>query len=329
MPRVLNLGPQALFSRVTVTDLLVFEGVYEAWLNGKGLRKELRKFGGASEKMWKLIFERLASSLGCANGRQLMARCRKEGVRSPGHVLHKGIKSILRQLRDLVEEAKERSKRVVIDGSEFGISWLLPRVLAGSRWLETHVGNELEISQSSWQHYLGRLESGEADLCLGTHCDHGPSLQSEVVLTLPRWLIYPKKGAFQPPSDGLKSLDSLRYATVFALAGDVSPSLAKVYELLPRPEPPGRRIYVQSVALMYLYARQGLGVAIGYDPIFGISDAKESPLAAVPILDGKVKPAQITVYRRAQAELSEAAESLGKAIRAVSAQIQTKQRQLF
>jgi hypothetical protein len=75
---------------------------------------------------------------------------------------------------------------------------------------------------------------------------------------------------------------------------------------------------------MYLYARQGLGVTIGYHPCFGISDAKLSPLAAVPILDERVEPAQITLYRRAGAYLSEPAEALHQAIREVSKEIQQK-----
>lgn len=325
MPRELDLGPGALLPRVRITDLVIFDGVYESWLNREGFLKELKKYGGASESVWRDIFDRLARGLGCASGRELMGRSRKEGDRSPASVLHQKIKPILEDLRKLQEDAKGRSKRVVIEGSEFGISWLLARVLARSGWLEKHPQNELEINQSGWRHYLARLERGDVDLCLGTKCEHSTVLQSERVLTLRRWLIYPRKGAFQPPPEGLESLDMLRQATVFTLAGDVSPSLAKVYASLPLPEPPGRRIHVQSVALMYLYARQGLGVAIGYDPYFGISDAKQSPLAAVPIRDKRVEPAEITIYRRAKTELSEAAESLRQAIHKVSAEIEKKQ----
>lgn len=315
-----------VFPRVTVSDLELFAAVFDAWLHKQRFHEKLEEYG-SSEKHWRDISDRLAADLGCASGVELREKCRARGggsaARAPATVFYQGLGALLRDLKKLARDARGRSRRVVVEGSEFGIGWLLPRVLARSKWLERHPDNELEIRQSKWKQYLGALERGEADLCLGTRCPHSVGVDAELALPLERWLIYPKQGAWQPPREGVKSLDVLRKATVFLLAAEeVSPSLARINRLVPPAEPPGRRIHVQTVALLYLYARQGLGAGIGYHPYFGISDAKASPLAAAPILDRRVEPAQITLYRRAGEELPEAAASLRQAIVEVCKRIQ-------
>jgi DNA-binding transcriptional LysR family regulator len=237
----------------------------------------------------------------------------------PEVIFHEGLRTWLEEFVDLLDRCQRGFKTVRVQGGEFSILWLLPRVLRESGFLEHHRDVELDIAQGTWQEFLHNLEQDRVELGLGPPVQRErlpDNITADEVLTMRRALIchtVRHRDLALRSSPGGIELSELRAETVFVLSGDTIP-LFKMGDVLPRPEGPGRWIYVDSVSHAYAYVKQGLGVAIGYEKKYGLGDPGKQ-VAAIDFPEGKVPPAVICLYRRTDKPLPPEARALADAIR--------------
>lgn len=325
MPTSREIDANIPLATLSISDMHVIRDHFPAWQTQRHKAfKEQLESQNISIDVWNKTWKRVAEGLGLDGpGDVLRSAGEPHPHESPARVIFDCVCGLLRSLDEAVTRAIHKRAKVLIEGSEIGILWLLPRVLSKqfkSGWLQEFPDVDPVINQTRWSEYIPKLAKSNLDLCIGPDCDVGTDIVKEPVLTIRRDLIYSKDGVQPPPGD-LKDLSPLRDMTVFALAGDQGPNY-HVNLMLPDPVPPGRRIYVDSIAHMYQYVRQGIGVAVGYHPYFGHIDRQDSNIKTARILDPDLQPVRIILFHRRGAPFSKATTALADEIRRVSREIQ-------
>ena len=312
-------GRHAGFLGLSLDDLVCLRDLYQGLREGKDLETLIAAMGVGRNKSYRLLGPLQTVDPRGRKG-DVVKKLRK--AVNPAHlpevIFHEGLRAWLEDFVSLLQRCQRGHKTIRVQGGEFSILWLLPRVLKESKFLEQFPDVEMEIARATWQEFLHGLANDRVKLGMGPAVppERLPAaVTAETVLTMRRALICHKGShrhlALRPP--GELGLEDLRSETVFVLSGDAIP-LFRMNEVLPRPESGGRWFYVDSISHMYAYVKQGLGVAIGYEKKYGLGESDKA-LTAIEFPEGLVSPAVICLYRRTDKPLPPEALALVHAIR--------------
>jgi DNA-binding transcriptional LysR family regulator len=279
-------------------DLVLLRKFYQDIRNREGtITALMRKFALSRDRAYGLL-GLLPVPVG-RNGKRDFDRVQKaeHPAELPEVVFHEGLCAWLEDFAELARRTGRGGKILRVRGSEFAVHYLFPKALGHSKFLDKHTDVEMDISRSGWREMLQDVARGRAELGIGPEVrkEHLSKLIVKPVLRMQRALIfapehYPDLAARAP---GEITLSELRYHKVFVLSGDAVPTFP-MRRLLPAPEPPGRWIYVDSISHMYAFAKEGLGLALGYEKKFGRDDPGKG-VKAVELQD-PLPPAVICLY---------------------------------
>jgi DNA-binding transcriptional LysR family regulator len=316
MPQLSNEHPDAICPRLTINDLFIFRDVYEGMRAGKGLESIGREIGVSRKKCY-LVLKAVAQGLigpgaKWSTLRLKPSRSENEKDESPAGRFYDGLDAVLQKLKELVIAGRAaQARRVVIEGTETCLRWLLPQVLKGSGFLDK-TRAVLEIKRAPAERFIPHVQNGRADLALGSDLTLPSDIHQELLLTVPRSLIYPKKHTFRcgkAPAE--VALADLSHETVFVLTPKAFQQFRFDHHLSPKGQ--GRKVYVDAISHMYQYVAQGLGVAVAYPPWFVGNEGK--PVESCELVDEKAFPAaNFYLYSAKGRALSEPAARLKQAI---------------
>ena len=301
----------AICPLLTVNDLFIFQDLYKRLINREDWT-EIRNKLPTTDKVINRIVANVKQALNISEpGRDFLRKAAQESG-APTR-FHAGISKLLKELTTLVHECNQ-APRVNVQGSEFCILSLLPRVLKESAFLTKHPDAVLDIRRARWSRMLANLEKGRIDMALGSPAPSASErIKREILLTVERVIIYHKDHRFACKKEGFEiGLDDLGTETVFVLSGDAVPSFCMEEELLP-PVKPGRRIYLDSISHMYQYVYRDLGVAIGYDLRFS-PFPRDEVIKETPLRHRGMPAAVFCLYTRMDRDLPPDARDLKDAI---------------
>ncbi|HVS39330.1 MAG TPA: substrate-binding domain-containing protein [Gemmataceae bacterium] len=313
------------FLQLSLDDLVCLRDLYQGLREGKDLETLSAAMGVGRNKSYRLLGPlQMVDPRGHKGDVVKKLRKAENAADLPEVIFHEGLRAWLDDFASLLQRCQRGHKTIRIQGGEFSILWLLPRVLKESRFLELHPDVEMEIAQATWQEFLHGLAHDRVELGIGPAVppERLPAaVTGEKVLTMKRALLCHKGThrhlAQRPPGD--LGLEDLRSETVFVLSGDTIP-LFRMNDVLPRPQSGGRWIHVDSISHMYAYVKQGLGVAIGYEKKYGLGEPDKA-LTAVEFPQGVVPPAVICLYHRTDKPVPPEALALVEAIKALSRRV--------
>jgi DNA-binding transcriptional LysR family regulator len=314
MPQLSREHPEAVFSRLSVNDLFILRDLLLR-AQGESVTDVRKRLGIGKRKMDKLKAALAGYTLG-AGASEARLFGKNQAILQP---LRKNLPALLEKLKDIAGECrKAQENRVVVQGSEFCVLWILPKVLAASGYLDKNPGVALDIKRAYFKRFMTHLQDGRTDLALGPEVPMPIAVERRLVLTVPRALIYPEGHRFacgKPPEDvGLRDLAG---ETVFVLTSAGVPAFP-MEKYLARPKGGGRHVYVDSISHMYRYVSEKLGVAVGYAPSFAPIETRP-PVQAVLLDKSEVPPAEFYLYFPKNRALSPPAAALKSAIQCIMA----------
>jgi hypothetical protein len=268
MPPRIKAHRDVVCPDLTIKDLVFFRQIFASLRAGK-IQREIATEMKISLKTVQRVIRAVEKALdvpGTAPGFIRKSAEAKDGSGSPAARFHAALGLLIHDLTLLVEDCRKapQQERVIIQGTEFGILWVLPHVLEKSRYLEANPTVILDIQRTTWaKQFLTNMEQGHADLAIGLYVEKPETIRATPLLTVPRVIIYPKGHRFRCGKDQDRIvLADLSRETIFVIPGEPVTGLG-VEKHLPEPEGEGRRVYLDSTSHMYQYVRKGLGVAIG------------------------------------------------------------------
>ncbi|MGO9597034.1 MAG: substrate-binding domain-containing protein [Isosphaeraceae bacterium] len=254
---------------MTLNDLFLFRDLYRQRRRGRHVR-EIAEELKISEKKCRELFAAIEEEVrpdGSAHG-FIEASLRTENTEAHRALaaFHTGLCGVLDELTHLVNDCRRGQQRVVIQGSEYSILCMLPRILEKSQFLTKHPAVILDIRRAYWPRFVVNLQKGRIDLALGPKARVRSNIEMVRLFSSRRTLIYHKdhKFALNKQPFELDVPADLRRETLFLYPGQISWGYT-IHDKLPPPEEGGRRIYVDSVTHMYEYVQRDLGVAIGFE----------------------------------------------------------------
>jgi DNA-binding transcriptional LysR family regulator len=312
----------AVCPRLKINDLFLFHDLFQGLRNRRAVT-EIADELKISRKKCYLVLRAVEEALALDGEGNGFIRRHAEDTDvdlTPGGIFHAVVKDVIERLASAIDDCQARRQRVVVQGSEFSTMWLLPRVLEKSRFLQEHPGVVLDIRRAFWKRFIANLERDRIDLALGPAAPHWPQIEQQLLLTVPRALIFHKDHRFAAGKDvDLIKFRDLSRETVFVLSGDAIPGL-HMKRCLPKPSQGGRHVYLDSISHMYQYVQRDLGVALGYVHRYGPAHERSLVLAkSFPEID-TLPPAAFYLYvpRKEHRKLSPDAEAFIEAILQVS-----------
>jgi DNA-binding transcriptional LysR family regulator len=298
MPR-LSIHPKADFQTLTVSDFFIYKDLCEGKLKGKSVEviaAEIRVSRRKCGMVLKEVVEYLNPEK-MARGENLdLKELDLTNPDGPGQAFCQLIRPIIETLANRSPSSDDHENRVVVQGSDFCVLWILPAVLHNSGYLRGE--GTLEIRRGSYQRFMANLRSGRTDLAIGPKATPSKGVKAVHILTVPRMLISPKGHSFacgKPAQD--VTIEDLSQEIVFYLESSAVPALC-MSSYLPPPKRPGKRVAVDSISHIYQYVSIGLGVSIGYSPEFLPRDCLSQVVATE--LRGKdsraIPPAEFFLY---------------------------------
>jgi DNA-binding transcriptional LysR family regulator len=303
---------------LTIRDLAFFREIYAGLKAGKTRQVIAGELGVGPGTVRRLLqaVERSLNIPGIERGFIGKSAAARADDGGPAARFHDAIGPMIHELTLLVEDCRKapQQERVIIQGTEFGILWLLPHVLEKSRYLDANPLVILDIQRTTMaSRFLAHMEAGQADLAIGLLARKPETIRATPLLTVPRVIIHSRGHRFNCGKDpGRMTLADLRRETVFIIPGDPDTGLG-VERHLPEPEREGRRVYLDSTSHMYQYVRKGLGVAIGYEERY-IPAHMRTQVAAIPLPAERMPSAQFCLYTPFDRPLSRAVAALQEAI---------------
>ncbi len=271
MPKQFDEHPEAVFARLDINDLFFYRDLCKGLYQGRQQREIAEELGISEKKcqsLRKAIAEELFSN---SNGSDVMeaaggkGRGGNEKEQAAVKAFHVGLSKILDDLTRLVNDSKKGQQRVIIQGSEYSILCLLPRVLEASRFLQDNPGIVLDIRRAYWPKFLTNLQKGRVHLALGPKGRIRSDIAMIPLFKARRALIYHKAHRFACNKSGdAVDFNDISRETLFIYPGQIAWGFS-LDEVLPPPREQGRRIYVDSITHMYQYVQRGLGVAFGFE----------------------------------------------------------------
>jgi DNA-binding transcriptional LysR family regulator len=309
--------PSAIGPSLTVSELFLFCDVCELLRTGLLLpaiaeRLTARYKLKVSYKRCARVLNKVARALFGPSGTWGQLRLTTPG--SAGDTFCQRVAFFLATLkRPDGERPDARANRVVVHGSDFCVLWVLPGVLAESGLLGTDL--DLEIRRGSFRKYMSHLRSGATDLALGPKAPPFDEFESTRLLAVPRVLIYPAGHRFACGKPAAQvTLADLGDETVFRLESAAVPEVRMNSYF---PVPPRQCVVVDSVSHIYRYVARGLGVSLGYHPVFVPDDAHPG-VSSVPLRGpdaARVGPAEFFLYSFKGRPLPDPARRVVQAIR--------------
>lgn len=312
MPKLSKQHPKAVCPGLTVNDLFIYRDVFEGIRANLSLAKIAVKIG-VSRRKCQLVLEDVAAALLGPGASAAQLRLKQDN--SVGYTFYQGLSTVLDPLTVLQADCnKGHDNRVVVQGSDFSVLWVMPSVLAECGFLRSAA--RLEIRRGSFQRYMANLRNGRTDLAVGPEAPPPLGVTSVPLIAVPRVLIYPEKHTFACGKLAADiRLEDLGQETVFYLESEAVPAV-KMRNYFPRPFGSGKRVAVDSVSHIYQYVDRALGVSLGYDPAYVPPEyhprVRSQPLRGEDA--AKVPPAEFLLYYSDERKLSAAARQLAEAI---------------
>lgn len=317
MPPRIKLPSDVVYPDLPIKDLVFFHQIYAGLQAGKSQSDLADEMDVSPQTVRRVItaVERVLNIPDAAPGFTIES-AKAKARDGPAARFHGAIGTMLHELALLVEDCRKAPKqeRVIVQGTEFGILWVLPHVLKQSDYLEANPMVILDIRRTTHaSQFLANMKLGHADLAIGLYVEKPETIRATPLLTVSRAIIYPRGHRFRCGKDGDRiGIADLSRETVFVIAGEPATGLG-VEKHLPEPEQDGRRVYLDSTSHMYQYVRKGLGVAIGYEEKY-IPPHMRTQVLAKPLPTSRMPSAQFCLYTPFDRPLSPAAHALREAI---------------
>jgi DNA-binding transcriptional LysR family regulator len=253
-------------------DLLMLLHLYEAVGGeaGRDVKEVERLMGDRGHDGGTAVYYRKLARLEAVCGRRLIER----GAGSKRARATRDADAVFRQVRRVIDEMRQLRdlrprKQVIVGGTNAIFTYHLVKILADSGYLGHHPDTDLVMREGEWWDVLRDLAAGRIDFGMGPWVADRPAEYHAVqIAALPRVLVFHPGHPFaRLPAGGPFNLNSLSCETLLVTPQEAVPRFQ--WDLLPHPEPGwGRRITLQTLGEIRVWARHGLGVGIsnrGYE----------------------------------------------------------------
>src|SRR5262249_39593765 len=192
---------------LTIDELVLLRDLYQGLREGRDLSALAATKGVSRKKCYELLNRvHVALRRGSNHKAERSTASKRSSTRTlrqvqgaepaPELIFYEGLSPWIEEFLNLLERSSRGYSIVRIQGGEFSILWLLPRVLKESKFLEQYRDVELDIVGGTWQESLANLIQGRTDLGLGPLVpkERVPtSIALEEVLTVQRAMICHKE----------------------------------------------------------------------------------------------------------------------------------------